>query len=1458
MSKVAPSSVKRALAEIKALRARVETAEGALHAPIAVVGLSVRLPGGVSDADALWALLRSGGDGIGEIPPDRWSVDELYSADPDAPGKISSRRGGFIDKVYEFDPQHFGIAGREAASMDPQQRLLLELAWEALENAGIAPDALRGSRAGVYVGLGNCDYARSVFSDPAAIDTYCATGTAYSIAAGRIAYTLGLTGPAVTVDTACSASLVAVHLATQALRLGECDAALVGGVNLILSPEMHISFTKGRMLATDGRCKTFDAEADGYVRGEGGVVVVLKRLADARAAGDRVLAVIRGSAINQDGRSSGITAPNGPAQEAVIRAALANACVDAAEVGYVEAHGTGTSLGDPIELGALRAVYGTAAGRRDPLLVGSLKTNIGHTEAAAGLAGLAKCVLALAHGVVPRSLHFTRGNPHFDWAHSGIAVAATDHAFPTSADGRCLAGVSSFGFSGTNAHVVLEQASQNAVPTSSLERPLHILPLSARTPSALSALAERWRLAILGGAPVADLCRTAAVGRAHLAQRASVIGSAAGDFVAGLEVIRDAAHSDCADIDAPAAVAPRLAFLFTGQGSHFPAMARELFDTSPVFRRCLERCIGAAPTRLQDDLRAALLDPQSQALSRTAVVQPAVFAMQVALHDLWRSWGISPAAAIGHSLGEYAAACAAGIFKVEDAMRLVVARGAGAEICKGAMVSVAVPESALASAMVRIGGLEIAAYNGPESFAVSGRPDAVAALVQAIETAGGRAKPIDVPFAAHSRWVEPAMPQLAAELRTVSFNPASIALAANATGALASVHEMSSADYWLQQLRNPVRFRDGIVALGSLGITHYIEIGPHPALCTAGMECLPSGPRWLASMRRDQPVWNELLLSLQVLHEDGVRIDWHGFDAGYARCRVDAPTYPFERATYRIEAREPAAASTPPASSREAWVRAGEAAERQSEMVPLGVDVASYPAKWRLLDKIAQALTTTALRRAELPGFNAAASFEAIADAVGVKPEFQSLFRRWLMRLVATGQLLQSGDTFRETESLRDASLDALWNEAELAFADNRELLAYVRHCGELALDVVTGRESPLETLFPKGGFDLAEGLYQRSAMMRYANAIAASAISAFVAEASAVRPLRVIELGAGVGATTSFLLPALGERRCIYHFTDVSGFFIERARTKFADWSNMRYGSFDFDKSLEAQGYRPGQFDIVVSTNAVHALSDLLVTLRRLRSLLAPGGILALIETTTPFMWFDFTTSLIEGWRKHEDDLRTEGPLLVPEEWMRAVREAGFEDAGFWPQPSLPTGQFGQHLIMARVPGELAASAVVDRAPGEASRGATSRVSQSLAPVVSLEEQLAAAPEADRVGILRDVVRREVMHVLRSPANAPPARDSRLMDLGMDSLMALQLRDRLARALALRKALPATLMFDHPTIESLARKLLEIVGGAAVPKRPLERVAPQPTVRLSSVDIAQLSDAAIEELLVARGTKHR
>ncbi|RYG33005.1 MAG: type I polyketide synthase, partial [Burkholderiales bacterium] len=781
--------------------ARVSELEAALREPIAIIGTSLRAPGGVVDLESFADLLWSGRDAIGPIPDDRWPVEAWYDEAQDAPGKMTTREGGFIEEVDSFDAEFFGISPLEARSMDPQQRLVLELAWHALEDAGHAPSKLAGSSTGVYLGIANGDYGRALFARPELIDPYFSPGNAYSVASGRVAYLLGLHGPAISVDTACSSSLVSIHLACQALKSGECDIALAGGVNLILTPELNVNFSKAGMLSRDGRCKTFDASADGYVRGEGGGMVVLRRLRDAQADGDRILAVIAGSAVNQDGRSNGLTAPNGPAQEAVIRAALKAARLSPSDVGYVEAHGTGTSLGDPIEVNALGAALGQDRDPQKPLMVGSVKTNIGHLEAAAGVAGLLKATLVLQRGAVPPNLHLNQLNPFIDWASMPVVVPKRLTAWPTVGERR-VAGVSSFGFSGTNAHVVLADAPPDAARSNLFKRPQHILALSARNAPGLSELTKRYEEALRNlpiDVDVADFCFTANAGRAHFAHRVAVTGDNAAQLAAALSAVRRGEFHPRASIGVVGAVMPRVGFLFPGQGPQYLGMGRQLWETSPVFKVALEKATQALDAFMPQQVLSLILGESGAegSLDHTRLAQPAMFAIETALAALWRSWGVEPSAVLGHSFGEYAAAWVAGAVPLQDAAKMVAVRArlTGDLPPGGLMMVIEAAESEVRAALgAGDGQTAIAASNGPRNTVISGPREGVQTVAEHFAAQGRRVKALRVSNAFHSPLVDPVLDAFETELRSLSFTEPAIPLVSSSRGVVAGLSLIGGAE----------------------------------------------------------------------------------------------------------------------------------------------------------------------------------------------------------------------------------------------------------------------------------------------------------------------------------------------------------------------------------------------------------------------------------------------------------------------------------------------------------------------------------------------------------------------------------------------------------------------------------------------------------------------------------------
>jgi acyl transferase domain-containing protein/NADPH:quinone reductase-like Zn-dependent oxidoreductase/SAM-dependent methyltransferase/acyl carrier protein len=899
--------LKRAFLALEEAQARLAAAEGAAREPIAVIGAGCRLPGADGPA-ALWEVLRDGRDTTGPIPADRFDVDAWYDADPAVPGKIATRRGGFLGDVAGFDAGLFQIAPREAQGMDPQQRLLLEVAWEALEHAGLAPDALEGSPTGVYVGVASSDYAYLQLQacDRELFDAHYTSGVAHSVVSGRLSYLLGLAGPSVTVDTACSSSLVAVHQACLALRAGDCRLALAGGVNVILSPDLFAALSRSRMLAPDGRCKAFDAGADGFARGEGCGVVVLKRLADAVADGDRVLAVIRGSAVNQDGASSSLTAPNGPAQEAVVREALRRAGVAPGEVGLVEAHGTGTQLGDPIEAQALGAVFGPGRDPARPLWLGSVKTNLGHLEAAAGVTGLLKLVLALQHRQIPPHLHLRTPSPHIPWADLPLAIPTALTPWEPIG-GRRIAGVSAFGFSGTNAHIVLEEAPASSshaeappAPASPPADRAHLFLVSAREPAALAALAGRSAAAVaVEGAALADLSHTAARGRAHLPHRAALIVRSRDELRGGLEALA-AGREGVRTAHVARRDPPRVAFLFTGQGAQYAGMARGLYAAAPAFRRALDRCAaGLAPHLPRPLLEVLFAEEQPSALDRTEYTQPALFAVEVALAELWRAFGVAPAAVMGHSVGELAAAHVAGVLELDEALRLVAARGRlmGSLPAGGAMAAIFAPEAEVAEALLpHRAVLSVAAVNAPGQTVISGRAAEVEAVGKAFAARKIRVQPLTVSHAFHSPLVDPVLEAFEREARTVRYGAPRVRLVSNLTGKLAEPGQVADPGYWRRHVREAVRFGDGLGALAALQPDVVLELGPHPTLLPFAKAVLgEQGPRLVPTLRKGRDDWEQLLEAVASLHLAGAALDWRAVEEGAPGRTVDLPTYPFQR-----------------------------------------------------------------------------------------------------------------------------------------------------------------------------------------------------------------------------------------------------------------------------------------------------------------------------------------------------------------------------------------------------------------------------------------------------------------------------------------------------------------------------------------------------------------------------------
>ena len=1199
--------------------------------------------------------------------------------------------------------------------MDPQQRLLLEVAWETVENAGQSPDELASAPVGVFVGISNSDYVHlQNRRGPAAIDTHTGTGTMNSIAAGRLAYVLGIQGPCLSVDTACSSSLVAVHLAVQSLREGHCQTALAGGVNLILDPTPMLALSRLRALSLDGRCKTFDAAADGYGRGEGCGLVLLKRLSDAQKDGDRILAVIRGSAINHDGRSNGLTAPNRQAQEAVIRLALEEAGVEPAAVSYLEAHGTGTLLGDPIEVRAADAVYGQGRSPEQPLAVGSVKTNIGHLESAAGVAGLLKVVLALQHKAIPAHLNLDDPNPYIPWDDMSVRVP-TELEEWQPVNGCHLAGVSSFGLSGTNAHLLVERYEQPQAAPSRTDRPRHLLVLSAKEPEALQCLAESYSHRLCEpNVSLADICYTASTGRARLKHRAAIVAGDTDEAVQLLEAMNAGKRkatvvSGVSDSRNPA----RLAMLFTGQGSQYAGMGRQLYETQPTFWRVINECDVLLQDELQQPLTSVLYpeDAQDERMADSTYAQPALFAVELALYELWKSWGVVSEFVMGHSLGEYAAACAAGIFSWEDALRLVAARGRLMHELpsNGDMAAVAASEQIVRQHIEACDEpVAISAVNGPEQTVISGSFTAIETALTRLKHYGISTSQLAVTHAFHSPSMEPMLDEFKAICQTVDFAPPKIPIADNVQGEVRG-DAMASPDYWRQQIREAVRFGDAITALDALGANVYLEVGPNTTLAGLGKQCVAGEERlWLSSLRPRRDDWSAMLQGLAELFVRGVNIDWRGFDRDYERRKVTLPNYPFQRKRYWLDDIEDTTPlggevmetrhSSPTVDMQGAFFElqwhprsrwdqrvsnqvtadyptpeiVADKVRAETDRVRSQFSLERYQRLGRDLDQLSIGYVFQALRQS---GWNAEPGSHMStceqADRLEIVPTQRRLFDRILEMLSEEGLLAADGDKWSVVAQLpRIGDLEQLVSKLEQDYPECSAELGLLNQCGSRLAEVLRGMADPLQVLFPSGSAEAVEKLYCDSPFARTLNALVAATVQSFATSFPTSRPIRVLEIGAGTGGTTAHLLPLLPADRTEYLFTDVSELFTRAAQHKFQEFPFVRYGLLDIETDSREQGFADQRFDLILAANVLHATRDLRETLGHARQLLAPGGSLVVLESTRPQRWLDLVFGLTDGWWRFSDrDLRSNHALLPPKQWRELLRFCGFESAVALPE---------------------------------------------------------------------------------------------------------------------------------------------------------------------------------------------
>ena len=1091
-------------------------------------------------------------------------------------------------------------------------------------------------------------------------------------------------------------------------------------------------------------------------------------------------------------------------------------------------------MGDPIEAHALVAALGKNRSANQPLVIGSVKTNIGHLEAAAGVAGLIKTVVALEHQEIPPHLHFHELNPHIDWSGTPVEIPASGRPWPAGPVPR-MAGVSAFGFSGTNAHVVLEEAPKQERAPRAMERPLHLMALSAKSETALTALREKYASRLAGcGAAIGDLCYTANVGRAHFHERAAYVGADLNDLLQS-PIARGSAQG-----------VPEVVFLFSGQGAQYAGMGEELYATQPVFRKVLDECATGLVGQMDASLLDVLWGSATEKLGQTAYTQPALFAIEYALAKLWQSWGIEPAVVLGHSVGEYVAACIAGLYSLEDGLKLIAARGRLMQGVsgRGGMLALRASETQARAALV---GLEkkvsLAAVNGPTSVVVAGYEEELAIVEQRLKESGVALQRLAVSHGFHSPQMAEMEEAFERAAAGVSFRAPQVELISSWTGQPARSGELSQPSYWRKQASQPVRFAAAMEALR--GYRVFIEVGPGTTLAKLGRQNLNQPDRlWVNSITQNKSEWEQMLESLAHLYVTGADVNWEGFDAPYGRQKVDLPTYPFQRQRYWIETKERPAETS---GGKTTWETVCEAAAHQSTCARFDLDVSAYPGRWDALDRLSDAFVRETLFG--LGVFQAPSESHtphSLVEVCGLEASYERLIGRWLNRLSQHGLLRREGDRFTAMQPLARPDLVRVRAETDAVLGTDRVFLDYVLRCGENLTKILTGHMSPLATIFPGGDFTLAEDLYERAPVAVYFRDLCRSALEGFV-RGRRSGTYRVLEIGAGTGSTASALLPLLPPEASEYHFTDVSDAFLNRARQKFAAYRFLRYGLLNLELDTAPQGYPEGQFDVVAATNVLHATRDLRATIRRVKSLLAPGGILILCEATTHFGWFDVSTGLIEGWQLFEDGLRNDHPLLPPETWKAALLEGGFETVSVYPPAGSPAEALAQRVVVAKASGEGRARRAIVGSESEDNEGPATETTAALAALLE-------APPLQRHDSLVTLMRQHLAEMLRFPSPENVERKRRLTDLGLDSLMALEFSSRLTRALGLEKPLSSTLVFDYPTLDALAQHLendiLHFAVAADTPKSP-DVAVEAAEVRMDEIE--ELTDEEVEALLLKK-----
>jgi len=1266
---------------------------------IAIIGMSGRFPG-AKNTDEFWQNLKNGVESI-----TFFSDQELIDAGIDPTVLKDSnyvKAKGILDNVANFDAAFFGLSPTEAQITDPQQRLFLECAWEALENAGYDPKTYTGL-IGVYGGIGTLDtyLFNNLFANhelrKMVGDFQIGLNNSSDSACTRTSYKLNLRGPSVSIQTACSTSLVAVAMGYQSLLDYQCDIVLAGGASISFPQKSGYLYQEGMIFSPDGHCRAFDAKAGGTIDGSGAGIVVLKRLADALDDGDMIHAVIRGAAINNDGALKvGYTAPSVEGQTRVITEALTMAEVSPETISYVETHGTGTPLGDPIEIAALTQAFRTQTNEKGYCAISCAKTNIGHLDAASGVTGLIKVVLALKHQLIPPLLHFETPNPKLDLANSPFYINTELSEWKT-VDIPRRAGVSSFGIGGTNAHVILEEAPFSIPKTQKSNRPWQLLLLSAKTDTALET-ATTQLVEYLKQHPelnLADVAYTYQIGRSAFSQRRTLICETLEDVVNTLET-RDTKRILTQVVKEDKK--PSVVFMFSGQGTQYVNMGLELYQTESIFRKSIDDCAKFLKSYLELDLRTVLYPNQgqqtevaSQKLKQTAITQPALFVIEYALAQLWQTWGIQPKAMIGHSIGEYVAACLAGVFTLEEALILVAARGRLIQsVPAGAMLAVPLAEEEIRPFLNQ--HLDLAALNTSLQSIVSGTFEAVEQLVAQLAEQGIECQRLHTSHAFHSEMMSPILNHFLEQIQKIQLKPPKIPFLSNVTGTWINDNEAIDPNYWVKHLRQTVHFAAGLQQILQKPQHVLLEVGPGRTLSTFAKRHPDNSKHLvLTSLRHpkdEQPDSAFLLNTLGKLWMAGITVNWSKFHQNEQRYRLPLPTYPFERQRYWIDAPkqvvENQQVQKPITASSQLWKSLIGVTYKQAQQGVAEFDNSTYVEKYQGLNRLSAAYVNLALR--ELGAFidpTQQYSVDELLQRFSILPFYRQLLPRCLNALVKQGHLQQQDEQFSHLIPFSRDELEALIQEVETRWDKNPELPKLVQLCGEKFAAILTGEENPRELLFTGIGFNLLQNLYQNSSESRYFSTIGQVGIKQIVQSLPSKTNLNILEIGAGTGASTAYLLPELPSGKTHYVFTDIGPSFLNQAKQKFSEYPYLEYRLLDIEQNPTEQGFENHRFDVVIAMQVLHATKNLGKTLEHIRSLLVPGGILLLWEITQwSNIYFDVFLPILQPFEE-KDELRSHSyySFFTREQWYNALRKYGFIEIESFPQ----TNTVNSHILMAQ-----------------------------------------------------------------------------------------------------------------------------------------------------------------------------